>query len=78
MAETISTYWTQFASTGDPNGNGLPPWPAFTERDQRVMNLGDPIVAGEIEEEDLSRLQLQDAHAAAIRFEPAVRDRTKH
>jgi len=78
MAATISTYWTQFARKGDPNGNGLPTWPVFTERDQRVMNLGDPIVAGELAEGDLRRLELQDAHATAIRFEPAVRDRTQH
>jgi para-nitrobenzyl esterase len=23
--------------TGDPNGKGLPPWPAFTDQNQQVM-----------------------------------------
>jgi para-nitrobenzyl esterase len=30
-----------FAKTGDPNGKGLPQWPAFTGSNARVMNLND-------------------------------------
>jgi para-nitrobenzyl esterase len=26
-----------FAVTGDPNGKGLPQWPAFTDTNQQVM-----------------------------------------
>jgi para-nitrobenzyl esterase len=37
MADTMSTYWTNFAKGADPNGKGLPVWPAFTAADQRVM-----------------------------------------
>jgi para-nitrobenzyl esterase len=37
MSELMSSYWTNFAKTGDPNGPGLPSWPAFTTSDQRVM-----------------------------------------
>jgi para-nitrobenzyl esterase len=29
LAETMSTYWTNFAKSGDPNGAGAPPWPSF-------------------------------------------------
>jgi para-nitrobenzyl esterase len=37
LSELMSSYWTNFAKTGDPNGPGLPMWPAFTTTDQRVM-----------------------------------------
>ena len=29
LAELMSSYWVNFASHGDPNGDGLPEWPAF-------------------------------------------------
>ncbi|HTM02475.1 MAG TPA: carboxylesterase family protein [Vicinamibacterales bacterium] len=37
LSELMSSYWTNFAKTGDPNGPGLPAWPAFAVNDQRVM-----------------------------------------
>ncbi len=41
LATTISTYWTNFAKTGNPNGAGLPVWPVYTSKNNEVMILGE-------------------------------------
>ncbi|MDQ2842818.1 MAG: carboxylesterase family protein [Acidobacteriota bacterium] len=45
LAETMSSYWTNFAKTGNPNGGSLPRWPQFEEHDQQAMQLGDEVKA---------------------------------
>jgi para-nitrobenzyl esterase len=37
LSDLMSSYWVNFATSGDPNGPGLPEWPAFTEKDMKVM-----------------------------------------
>lgn len=39
VSELISSYWTNFAKTGDPNGEGLPLWPAYAAATYEVMHL---------------------------------------
>jgi carboxylesterase type B len=39
-AEIVSGYWVNFASAGDPNGPGLPRWPAYRADVPAVMELG--------------------------------------
>ena len=39
MSDLMSSYFVNFAKSGDPNGAGLPPWPAFTESAQNVMHF---------------------------------------
>lgn len=40
LSEQMATAWTRFAKTGNPNGNGLPEWPAYTSANQAYMELG--------------------------------------
>jgi para-nitrobenzyl esterase len=41
LANTMSSYWVNFSKTGDPNGPGLPQWPAYTTTGNQVMLLGE-------------------------------------
>ena len=41
MADMISSYWVNFAKTGDPNGGNLPAWPVFKSPDMPPHILGE-------------------------------------
>jgi para-nitrobenzyl esterase len=43
LADIMSSYWVNFAATGDPNGVGLPVWPAYSEDNTQVMNFDDTV-----------------------------------
>ncbi len=42
LSEAIGTYWTNFAKYGDPNGESVPEWPAFSDENPEVMYLTGP------------------------------------
>ena len=37
ISDAMATYWTNFAKHGDPNGKGVPAWPAFNDSNPQVM-----------------------------------------
>ena len=43
LSETISSYWVNFATTGNPNAKGLPQWPVYDENKDLALSLGDTI-----------------------------------
>jgi para-nitrobenzyl esterase len=46
ISDRMQAYWTNFVRTGDPNGEGLPPWPRFTLKDRSYLAFTDdgPVV----------------------------------
>ena len=46
LSATMRAYWVQFAATGDPNREGLPPWPAFDPETDRHLELSSAIAPG--------------------------------
>jgi len=61
LSETMGKYWSNFAKYGDPNGEGLPVWPAFSDDTPQVMHLTGPVpAAGPIPSVDA--LQVLDSY----------------
>ena len=44
-ATLMGDYWTNFAKTGDPNGAGLPAWPAFSNTSRQTLVVDDTVKA---------------------------------
>jgi para-nitrobenzyl esterase len=60
VSDEMMSYWVNFAKTGDPNGAGVPRWPAFTNSNPQVMNLNDASKAVSVPNVD--KLQVLDGY----------------
>jgi para-nitrobenzyl esterase len=65
LHELISSYWINFARNGDPNGEGLPEWPVFDEKEQRVMYIDGE--TGAMKHPNLEKLMAFDVYFAKAR-----------
>ncbi|MFH1221956.1 MAG: carboxylesterase/lipase family protein [Candidatus Micrarchaeota archaeon] len=45
LSEKMLNYWVNFAKTGDPNGAGLPVWPAYDKQTRKYLEFDENITA---------------------------------
>ena len=62
VSDLVSTYWTNFAKHGNPDGPGVPPWPEFTPGDRRVMYFHNTAAPGPVP--SATALEVLDAYFA--------------
>jgi para-nitrobenzyl esterase len=65
LSELLTSYWINFAKKGDPNGPGLPIWPAFDEKGQKTMFFDKTPSARP--HPNLDKIKAFDVHFAKLR-----------
>jgi para-nitrobenzyl esterase len=43
LSDAMTSYWVNFAATGNPNGGSLVKWPAYSAKDDQALEFGDQI-----------------------------------
>jgi para-nitrobenzyl esterase len=69
IRDVIQTYWTNFAKTGDPNGNNVPKWPIFDTREQ-ALDIGDTMTVVDLPAR--REYEVIDKYIASLRADPGV------
>jgi len=68
MSDTILSYWVNFAANGNPNGPGLPQWPAFDGQTMSTMIFGKTPKAGPTP--NLEKLKAFDTYCTRLKEDP--------
>ena len=68
LSNAMLDYWTNFAKRGDPNGSGLPNWPAFTLARPQVLHFDSTIHVGGVA--NLNKLEALDQYFTEARKQP--------
>lgn len=48
ISDLMGTYWTNFAKYGNPNGENVPDWPAFSKENPKVMYFNKTAYTGPV------------------------------
>jgi para-nitrobenzyl esterase len=67
LAKAMSAAWVRFAKAGNPNGGGLPAWPAVNLKQPQYLEFGDKIQARQWDSERRKRLEFLEAHFSRLR-----------
>jgi len=55
LADAVSSYWVNFAATGNPNSEGFPTWAAFSDAPRSMMVFGEHIGMHEMPADEARR-----------------------
>lgn len=62
IAQQTNTYWANFAKTGNPNGAGLPVWPPYAGKQDKLMDF---TLLGPVAKADARKAQLDVTQGVA-------------
>ena len=64
LSDIMSSYWSNFATNGNPNAPGLPEWPAFNPQAHMTMEFGEKV--GPIPHSNLKKATFLLNHMKAV------------
>jgi para-nitrobenzyl esterase len=72
LAQVMNSYWTNFAKTGNPNGEGLPVWPRYNIQKEEILDID---VNGNVVAKPDPRKARLDVIEKAFKFRDRVQSR---